>query len=286
MLLVAVCFALPLPRAHAGKQPLPADQLSTVQSILRNADLLVACENGNVTEVRKLLREGVDPNARRNSGATALSYAVAGRHTQVVQLLVDAKADPNRTSFGLAPLFLASENGDVETIKVLLKAGANVNARLQAVDEEMKVRDGDTALIATASPGVKATATRALLEAGADVNAKADNGKTAVLQAVAAENVEVLKALVEAKADVNARMEAPEAIDALTLAVGKSRADMVRLLIAAGADPKVKIDDEVTLLEFAILSEAPEVAAVLRKAGVAEPSAARIAELRKAATEP
>lgn len=286
LLLIAAALSLSAPLALAGKKPEPADQASAIQSILRNADLLVACESGNAIEVRKLLGEGVDPNARRNSGATALSYAVAGRHTEVVRALLDAKADPNRTSFGLAPLFLAAENGDVENIKLLLKAGANVNEPLKAVDEDMKVRNGDTALIASASPGVSPAATQALLAAGANVDSKAENGKTAVMQAVASENVAVLKVLLEAKADVKGKMAAPEEIDALTLAVGKGRADMVKLLIAAGADAMVKIDDEVSLLEFAILSEQPEVAALLRKAGVPEPSKARIAELREAATEP
>lgn len=283
---IAAALALSATFADAGKQPPASDPSANIQSILRNADLLVACESGNAAEVRKLLAAGVDPNARRNSGATALSYAVAGRHADVVRALLDAKADPNRTSFGLAPLFLAAENSDVEIIKLLLKAGANVNEPLQAVDEDMKVRNGDTALIASASPGVSAAATQALLAAGANVNARADNGKTAVMQAIASENLAVLKVLLDARADVKGKMAAPEEIDALTLAVGKGRADMVKLLLAAGADPMVRIDGEVSLLEFAILSEQPEVAALLRKAGVAEPSKARVAELKKAAMEP
>jgi ankyrin repeat protein len=106
------------------------------------------------------------------------------------------------------------------------------------------------------------------------------------MQAVVSENIAVLKVLLDAKADVKGTMAAPEEIDALSLAVGKSRADMVKLLLAAGADPMVRIDGEVSLLEFAILSEQPEVAALLRKAGVPEPSKARIAELKKAASEP
>jgi len=259
---------------------------ASVQAILKNADLLVACEKGNVAAVRKLLAEGVSPNATRSSGASALAYAVAGRHIEVVRLLLEARADPDRTSFGMTPLFLAAENGDLQTIEVLLKAGADVNARLQAVDKEMEVRNGDTALIAAASPKVSPAVARALLKAGADVNARADNGKTAVMQAVAAENVEVLRVLLDAKADTAARMEAPEEIDALTLAVGKSRADMVGMLIEAGADPHVRIDGVVSLLEFAILSDQKDTAEQLRKAGVAEPSDERIAELRKAAAEP
>jgi uncharacterized protein len=280
----AVFLATGAPAAAATK-PAAKAAPSTFETILKNADLLAACEKGDALEVRKLLGEGVSPNAARSSGASALTYAIAGRHTEVVRLLLEAKADPNRASLGMAPLFLASEKGDVKTVELLLRHGADVNARLEAVDEEMKVRNGDTPIVASAAPGISSATARLLIKAGANVNAKADNGKTAVIQAVASENLDVLKALLEAKADVRARMEPPEAIDALSLAVGKGRPDMVEVLIAAGADVNVKLDDEVTLLEFAILSESPEVALRLRKAGRTDPLRERIAALRKAAEQ-
>jgi ankyrin repeat protein len=276
--------AKPAGPAKPVPKPTEAD-LSVAKSILRNADFLVACEKGDSVEVRRYLKEGIDPNVSRSSGATALSYAVAGRHSDVVKLLLAAGADPNRDSFGLAPLFLASENGDLDSVKALLAAGAKVGAPLRAIDEDMKVRDGDTALMACGSAGGKASVVRALLAAGADVNAKAKNGKTAVMQAAAAENVEVLRALLEAKADVKARMPPPEDMDALTIAVGKRRADIVRLLLEAGADPDVKLDGEVRMLEFAILSEQPDVAALLRKAGAKDPDPERLTALRQAARE-
>lgn len=276
--------AKPPPAKPAAPKP-SDDDLSVAKSILRNADFLVACEQGDSIEVRRYLKEGMDPNVSRASGATALSYAVAGRHSDVVKLLLAAKADPNRDSFGLAPLFLASENGDLDSVKALLAAGAKVNAPLHAVDEDMKVREGDTALMACGSTTGKASIVKALVAAGADVNQKALNGKTAVMQAVAAENVEVLRALVDAKADVKVRMPPPEDMDALTIAVGKRRADLVKLLLEAGADPEVKLDGEVSMLEFALLSEQPDVAAVLRKAGAKEPDPARLDALRSAARE-
>lgn len=263
----------------------PEEDLSLAKSILRNADFLVACEQGDSIEVRRYLKEGIDPNVTRASGATALQYAVAGRHSDVVKLLLAAKADPNKDSFGLMPLFLASENGDLDSVKALLAAGAKVDAPLHAVDEDMKAREGDTALMACGSATGKASVVKALVGAGANVNARAMNGKTAVMQAVAAENVEVLRALLEAKADVTVRMPPPEDMDALTIAVGKRRGDLVKLLLDAGADPEVKLDGEVSMLEFATLSEQPDVAALLRKAGAKEPSAERLAALRQAAKE-
>jgi len=274
--------------ATKSQAPVPKpEEISEARAILRNADLLVACEEGNTAKVKQLLKEGADPNATRTSGASALLYATAGRHTETVSVLLDAKADPNRSSAGLFPLFLASENGDIETVKVLLRAGANANATIHALDQDLKPRNGDTALIAAASPGGTAAVVKALLGAGADVNARAENGKTAVMQAVASENLNVLAALLVAKPKLDARMTDEDSdFDALTLAVGKSNSTIVGMLIDAGADPTVKFDDEVTLLEFAILSNQPVVASRLRKAGLSEPSAERLAALRKAATEP
>jgi ankyrin repeat protein len=293
VLTIALCaIALAAAPAHAvaTKNKLPApkpEEIAEVKSILRSADLLVACEEGNATKVAQLLKEGVDPNATRTSGASALLYATAGKHSSVVALLLDAKADPNRTSAGLFPLFLAAEHGDLETVKLLLRAGADVNARIHAVDLDLKPREGDTALIAAASPTGTSAVVKALLGAGADVDATAANGKTAVMQAVASENAVVLRALLEAKPKLGQRMIDEDAeFDALTLAVGKSKPDLVAMLLGAGADPTVRMDDEVTLLEFAILSEQPAIAATLRKAGLPEPSKDRLAALRKAAAEP
>ena len=288
LLLVAPHSVVAATKPPAKSLPAPKpEEISEVKRILAGADLLVACEEGNTAKVRQLIKEGVDPNSSRTSGANALLYATAGRHSDIVSVLLDAKADANHTSAGLSPLFLASENGDIDTVKLLLRAGADVNASLHAVDEDLKPREGDTPLIAASSSTGTAAVVKALLGAGADVNASAANGKTAVMQAVAAGNTNVLRALLDAKPKLSARMTDEDSdFDALTLAVGKSNADMVTMLIDAGADPTVKMDDEVTLLEFAILSEQPAVAAKLRKAGLPEPGAERIKALRKAATEP
>ena len=55
----------------AATRSRPKAESSSDESILKNADLLAACEKGNALEVRKLLGEGVSPNAARSSGASA-----------------------------------------------------------------------------------------------------------------------------------------------------------------------------------------------------------------------
>lgn len=59
-------------------------------------DLLVAARNGYTETVKSLVAKGVDVNARRQEqGWTALHYAASGAHLQIVEVLLQAKADPN-----------------------------------------------------------------------------------------------------------------------------------------------------------------------------------------------
>lgn len=73
-----------------------------------------------------------------------------------------------RNQLGSTPLHLAATNGDIGPLKVLIAAGADVNAR----DKE-----DNTPLHMAAYVG-RAVAARLLLEAGADVNAKSAGGRT------------------------------------------------------------------------------------------------------------
>ena len=67
---------------------------------------------------------------------------------------------------------------------------------------------------------------RALLAAGADVNARQNNGGTALMLASLAERVEVVRALLAAKADVSAKFA--DGTTAMSLSHGNP--EIVRLL--------------------------------------------------------
>uniref|UniRef100_A0A8C7AWX5 Ankyrin repeat and SOCS box containing 3 n=1 Tax=Neovison vison TaxID=452646 RepID=A0A8C7AWX5_NEOVI len=61
-------------------------------------------------------------------GFCALHLAASQGHWKIVQILLEAGADPNTTTLEeTTPLFLAVENGQIDVLRLLLRHGANVN---------------------------------------------------------------------------------------------------------------------------------------------------------------
>ncbi|MFN7938500.1 MAG: ankyrin repeat domain-containing protein [Bryobacteraceae bacterium] len=55
--------------------------------------LFEACAKGDAKTVRKMLKDGADPNAHELDNTTALHWAAAHRHIEIVRILLDAGAD-------------------------------------------------------------------------------------------------------------------------------------------------------------------------------------------------
>ena len=91
-------------------------------------------------------------------------------------------------------------------------------------------------LIEAAKKG-EAEKVRALLDAGADVNAKDEHGATALMYALGGEGKlypAIAKVLLDAGADVNAK--AGNGVTAVMLAAFSGDAELIKLLLDAGAE--------------------------------------------------
>ena len=87
--------------------------------------------SGHLDVARYLAEHGGDINApaTNGSGYNALTGAVAGGHTQMVEWLLKNGANANyRYGPGYSPLLTAAANGHVEIIKLLLAHGADLHA--------------------------------------------------------------------------------------------------------------------------------------------------------------
>ena len=78
--------------------------------------------------VRELLDDGVDVNAARSDGVTALLWSVHWDDAAMVDLLVGAGANVNAAEdHGVTPLARAAENASARMVERLLTAGADPN---------------------------------------------------------------------------------------------------------------------------------------------------------------
>lgn len=148
-------------------------------------------------------------------------------------------------------------------IRVLLNRGASVHTR---------GHEGETPLHWACFWGDQELA-RECLAAGADVNAAADDGSTALMLAAAVQGrAEVIRLLLEAGADPNRRR--PNGGTVLMHAAGNGDTEAVTHLLRHGADPRARLDWGETPLSLArkcVFKENGTAAARLLEEAGAEP---------------
>ena len=93
------------------------------------APLMTCAKSGSVDAVRMLIEYGAAVNAKEPAqGQTALMWAAAERHPDVVKAFIDAHADLTATTKqGFTAIHFSARVGDLESVRLLLAAGVDVN---------------------------------------------------------------------------------------------------------------------------------------------------------------
>jgi ankyrin repeat protein len=178
---------------HLFGAVLVAVLLSAAGSDTRLAD---AAMQGDRAAVKSLLLQKVEVNGPQGDGATALHWAASNEDLEMVKLLLAAGANVNAATRdgGVTPLFMACTSGNAAIVEALLNAGASAKSAKP---------NGTTALM-TASASGSVGALKALLDHGAEINARESvHGQTALMFAAALNRVEAVKFLAQHGADVN-----------------------------------------------------------------------------------
>ncbi len=136
-----------------------------------------ACEDGDIAAVRAELAYGCPVDLKWMRDFTPLQIASLEGHLEVVALLIEHGADINFRDgdTGMAPLHNASIRGHLEICELLLAHGAQVNVIAE---------DGSTPLIDAASNNDDVVpVTQLLIERGAKINHQGISGTTALHEA-------------------------------------------------------------------------------------------------------
>jgi ankyrin repeat protein len=169
---------------------------ATVLSGATDARLSEAAMQGDKAAVQKLLEQRADIDGAQGDGSTALHWAAFNDDLDMVKLLVAAGANVKSTTRNgaISPLFMACTNGNAAVIETLLKAGADANS----------VKANGTTALMMASASGSADAVKTLLDHGANVNAKESvHGQTALMFAAALNREAVIGMLLSRGADPN-----------------------------------------------------------------------------------
>ncbi|MBQ3525497.1 MAG: ankyrin repeat domain-containing protein [Akkermansia sp.] len=191
-----------------------------------NNVLMRAAANENTRLIAHLLQLGVDVNATNHQGKNAYLFALENGDSASADLLEKLGADTSKTdNRGYSPLHYAASSPTL--IAKLLQRGANVNAT---------AHDGTTPLmLAVHSDDTEAASL--LLQAGADVHLRDNNGRTAFLHAVAhCDNRDILELLL--KHGANAFVKDNSGANALRISREENNGNFIDFLRSLGPDGK------------------------------------------------
>jgi uncharacterized protein len=220
------------------------------------AALLRAVHSNDANGVDRLIKSGVNVNAKNDYDATPLTEAALNGNTPMMERLLKAGADPNvPTADGMTALMIVSRGTNVKAAKLLLDHGANVNAA--------ETQKKQTALMWAAAQSQPAMV-KELIAHGADVNARAFVNPTANAMFTDATPLDWPS---EVSTEPRAQYRAPGGLTPLLYATREGCVDCVRTLLDGGANINLQDPEGVTPLIMAITNMHFDAAAVLIKAG-------------------
>lgn len=160
-------------------------------------ELLQASKKGDLQTAIAMLDLGADLDAVDHEGYSALHNACYGGHEEIVQVLVNKRANLTSKSrkWGEGPLHCGTVAGNEKVIQILLEAGADFSACCAA---------GRSALHLASEHGFIA-ALRLLIEKRADIDAEDHEGYSALHTACFSGREEIVQVLVHERANLTSQ---------------------------------------------------------------------------------
>ena len=237
---------LPLP---PEPEPIPEPEPESIQTSIDVYEIeFEPLEHEHLKPVPEILTKPIilnsDSESENEINDLNFFYLCATETPNEIQNAIsNKKANVNaRGAFGKTALIHAVEkNPDIESVKVLLKAGADVTA---------KDKIGMNALMYAAAFRKEPEFIKILINAGIDVNARDSSKRTALIIAAHKNTAPVLKALLEAGAET----DFADKIGWTALIYASyfgNEPEMISLLLDAGAEPKTRGHEGERAIDYA-----------------------------------
>ncbi len=226
-------------------------ELRWLVSLCPESGLLQAAKKGCVGLIKAALDCGVNIDATDARGWSAICYAIAAGHNDVVKTLIDAGAALGKLSDGTSLLHIAAQYNNAAAITLLVAAGCN--------DFIEKNAEGETPLHVAAKHGQLETAK--VLMNDDTITVYNDHGQIPLHCAAGNNQHDVMSLLLMRLDFIN--IPSKEHKTALQIAVESNHREAVILLLQHGADINASNKDDETPLHSALIKNQYELAKLL-----------------------
>jgi ankyrin repeat protein len=193
-----------------------------------------AADHGQLGVVKVLLERGAEAIGTRLflGGGTALHWAAAGGHEEILAWLLEQGAQANsKTANGTTPLMFACQEGHMGVVQLLLQ-----HTGAQAL---LRTDDNGWTPLHWAADGGHEEMVVYLIAQGAQTNSRTVSGMTPFMCACKRGHVDVIRVLLRSMGGAALQEGSRDGGTALYWAVRGGHAGVVRLLLATGADPTI-----------------------------------------------
>jgi len=208
--------------------------------------------------------QGDEPHV---DGLTAVHVAAQGGYTETVELLVSLGVDVTLADEeGRTPLMLAIKGNHVDAASLLIKGGADANT------SSTDAKGVEHNLLFDAIMVENVDFAKVLIENGADIYYKDEKDVTTLLQASHRGLTELVSSLVNKHKELNGKSDylndaSDDGVSPLIAASSEGHVAAVQFLLAAGASPDSKDQDETTALMAASARGHLDVVKILLEGG-------------------